>query len=322
MKQISAFSCLCTLLYIFSSSSVFNGVAATAKEECPPLENIPGAGTVAIRSFSNQLSQYENRDSDGGHVKKWIRELNQEFKKFKDMKFKEIEKIEKQKEEAWDHWLTMMEPEWINFSNFMEEKKNRWMQKKEEEWSLWIKDMEHKWINYKKRKDKKYLTKYTDGTLDCTEREWNFMMKREVEECMINDYKKWMKDAEDNLHKWISKDLDIWKKKKFDEWLKVEWKKEEDAYWAKEGTSPYGESGNPLFPLIKKCFDMYNARKKREKEHWNKLTENVGKTITNKKYIDWENMKSTKSAWYNEWMDIFLQQCLTSKLKKHRPRLL
>ncbi|VUZ93247.1 tryptophan-rich antigen [Plasmodium vivax] len=318
MKQISAFSCLCTLLYVLSSSWLFKGAAASARDQFPPLVDIPGASSVELRSFSNQLRQYENRNSEEGHLKKWIGELNDEFNQFKDIKFKEIEKTEKQKEEAWDHWLTVLEPEWVTFSNFIEQKKKRWIQKKEEDWSIWIKDMEHKWVNYKKKKDRKYLSKYRDGTLNCSEREWNVKMKREVEAAMIADYKKWMRDAEENLQKWISKDLDIWKKKKFDEWLKVEWKKEEDAHWSKDSNTPYGDTMNPLFSVLKKSYDMYTARKKREKEHWNKLTENIGKTLTNKKYVDWENMKMTKSGWYNEWMDFFLQQCLNSKVRKHR----
>lgn len=318
MKHIFSSSCLCTLLYIFSSSWLVSGAAPSAKDHFPELGNTPGEKALQLRSPGNQLRQYENRNSDEGHVKKWIGELNQDFNQFKDIKFKEIEKTEKQKEEAWDHWLTHLEPEWVTFSNFIEEKKKRWIQKKEEDWNLWIKDMEHRWVNYKKKKDRKFLSKYREGTLDCTEREWNIMMKREIEECMIADYKKWMRDAEDNLHKWISKDIDIWKRKKFDEWLNVEWKKEEDTYWSRDENIPYGDTMNPLFSVIKKSFDMYNARKKKEQEHWNKLIENIGKTLTNKKFNEWENMKRSKSTYYSQWMDFFLQECLTSRVRGHR----
>ncbi|KJP86050.1 hypothetical protein AK88_04307 [Plasmodium fragile] len=318
MKHITAFSGLCTLLYIFSSSWLFNGAAAGSTERFPQPVDFSNQGALEVRPHSNQLTQYEPRNADGGHIKKWIGELNEEFNQFKDIKFKEIEKTEKQKEEAWDHWLSSLESEWVTFSNFIDEKKKRWIQKKQDDWTTWIKDMEHKWINYKKKKDKRYMTKYREGTLDCTEREWNIMMKREVEELMISDYKKWMKDADDNLQKWMSKDIDIWKKKKFKEWLQVEWKKEEDAYWTNDANTPYGNTSNPLFQVIKKSFDMYNARKKREQEHWNKLIENIGKTITNKKYIDWENMKKSKSSWYNRWMDFFLQECLNSKVRMQR----
>ncbi|ANQ06046.1 Uncharacterized protein PCOAH_00003950 [Plasmodium coatneyi] len=318
MKHIFGTSSLCTLLYIFSSSWLFNGAEASGREQYPALGNSPSEQALQLRSLSNQLRPCEYRNSGEGHVQKWMGELNQEFNQFKDIKLKEIEKTEKQKEEAWDHWLTALQPEWVTFSDFVEEKKKRWIQKKEEDWGVWIKDMEHKWINYKKRKDRKFLSKYRDGTLDCTEREWNIMLKREIEECMIADYKKWMKDAEDNLRKWMSKDLDIWKRKKFDEWLNVEWKKEEDTYWSRDSNTPYGHSMNPLFSLIKKSFDMYNARKKREQEHWNKLIENVGKTITSKKFLEWENMKKSKSTYYSQWMDFFLQQCLTSRVTGNR----
>ncbi|GAW79043.1 variable surface protein [Plasmodium gonderi] len=309
MKRTSAFSYVSTILFILSSSCLYNQAYASSRERHGLHLDIPGT-TISTRKSSS--------DRSGGHMSKWVGELNHEFKTFKNSKLKEIEKTEKQKEEAWDDWLTKLEPEWVSFSNFIEEKKKKWIQKKEEEWDIWIKEMEHKWVAFKKKMDRKYKVQRREGTLKYSEREWCNLVKRKAEEVMIIDYRTWIKNNDDNLRKWISRDFELWKKKRFDEWLKVEWKCEEDAYWCKDSNSPFMNAWDPLFPIIKKSWDMYQARKSRESAHWNKLASSVGKTLTSKKYVEWEQMKKTKSSWYNEWVHFFLHELLSSVGVKHR----
>ncbi|SBT83226.1 tryptophan-rich protein [Plasmodium ovale] len=233
-----------------------------------------------------------------------IIKLQRNWKTFLELNEEEMNKIEKLKEEEWDKWIEEVQTQWSDFRHFLYNKKSKWIQKKNQEWTKWIKAMEKKWMNYRINIDRGILPSNLRNAITYDDMDTSYVIRKDVQNKMTNDLKKWISSNDANLYKWILRDWNTWKENRMKEWNSRKWKVSEDEYWKEHTYSII--SIDPLFLILKNSRAQWEERKKREGEQWKKFTNILEGKYLSINHNEWEKWKEDKFHWYNEWMTYFL----------------
>ncbi|SBT73740.1 tryptophan-rich protein [Plasmodium ovale] len=255
---------------------------------------------VHPRSYNTYLNVEEN-DADplDGIVK-----LKNNWKTFVELNKEEMNKLEKLKEKEWDKWLEEVETQWSEFRYFLNNKKSKWIQKKNQEWTKWIKAMEQKWMNYRINIDRGILPSNLRNAITYHGMDTSHAIKKDVQNKMTQDLKKWISSNDANLYKWILRDWNTWKENRMQEWNSKKWKVSEDEYWKEH--PDLSISADALYLILKHSRTQWEGRKKREDNQWKKLTDSLEGKYLSINHNEWEKWKEDKFRWYKEWMTYFL----------------